>query len=62
MSCPGIPVDDSAAAFSVCKSAAFLDELRGKGLPVTGAYLVPEGASTPWSSLPMFLTTASPEK
>ena len=45
MSCPGIPVDDSAAAFSVCKSAAFLDELRSKGLPVTGAYLVPEGAS-----------------
>ena len=45
MSCPGIPVDDSAAAFSICKSAAFLDELRGKGLPVTGAYVVPEGAS-----------------
>jgi phenylphosphate carboxylase alpha subunit len=45
MSCPGIPVDDSAGAFSVCKSAAFLDELRGKGLPVTGAYLIPEGAS-----------------
>ncbi|HUL20024.1 MAG TPA: UbiD family decarboxylase [Thermodesulfobacteriota bacterium] len=45
MSCPGIPVDDSAAAFSVCKSAAFLDELRGKGLPVTGAYVIPEGAS-----------------
>ena len=45
MGCPGIPVDESAAAFSVCKSAAFLDELRGKGLPVTGAYMVPEGAS-----------------
>jgi 4-hydroxy-3-polyprenylbenzoate decarboxylase len=45
MGCPGIPVDESAAAFSVCKSAAFLDELRGKGLPVTGVYMVPEGAS-----------------
>ncbi|MDP2917190.1 MAG: UbiD family decarboxylase [Dehalococcoidia bacterium] len=45
MSCMGVPVDESAAAFAVCKSASFLDELRSKGLPVTGAYLVPEGAS-----------------
>ena len=45
MSCMGIPVDDSAAIFSVCKSAAFLDELRARGLPVTGAYVIPEGAS-----------------
>jgi len=44
-SCPGIPVDDSAAVFSVNKSAQFLDELRSKGLPVTGAYLIIEGAS-----------------
>ena len=44
-SCPGVPVDDSAAVFSVNKSAQFLDELRSKGLPVTGAYLIIEGAS-----------------
>lgn len=45
MSCMGIPVDDSAGMFAVAKSAAFLDELRAKGLPVTGAYLIPEGAT-----------------
>lgn len=44
-SCPGVPLDDSAAVFSVNKSAQFLDELRSKGLPVTGAYLIVEGAS-----------------
>ena len=44
-SCPGVPLDDSAAVFSVNKSAQFLDELRSKGLPVTGAYLIIEGAS-----------------
>jgi 4-hydroxy-3-polyprenylbenzoate decarboxylase len=44
-SCMGIPVDESAAIFSVCKSAAFLEELRAKGLPVTGAYVIIEGAS-----------------
>lgn len=45
MSCMGIPTDESAAAFSVCKSAGFLDELRAHGLPVTGAYVIIEGAS-----------------
>jgi phenylphosphate carboxylase alpha subunit len=45
MSCMGIPVDDCGAMFAVCKSAAFLDELRAKGLPVTGANVVPEGAT-----------------
>ena len=45
MSCMGIPVDDSAAIFAVGKSAAFLDELRSKGMPVTGVYVTPEGAS-----------------
>lgn len=45
MSCMGIPVDDSAGMFAVAKSGAFLDELRAKGLPVTGAYLIPEGAT-----------------
>ncbi|OGA45682.1 MAG: hypothetical protein A3G25_03940 [Betaproteobacteria bacterium RIFCSPLOWO2_12_FULL_63_13] len=44
-SCPGVPLDDSASVFSVNKSAQFLDELRSKGLPVTGAYLIVEGAS-----------------
>lgn len=44
-SCPGVPLDDSAAVFSVNKSAQFLDELRSKGLPVTGCYLIVEGAS-----------------
>ncbi len=43
MSCMGVPVDDSHAIFSVCKSAAFLEELRARGLPVTGAYMIPEG-------------------
>lgn len=45
MSCMGVPTDESAAVFAVGKSAAFLDELRCKGLPVTGANLIIEGAS-----------------
>jgi len=45
MSCMGIPVDDNHALFSICKSAAFLEELRDRGLPVTGAYVTPEGTS-----------------
>ena len=45
MSCMGIPVDDNHALFSVNKSAAFLEELRDRGLPVSGAYIFPEGVS-----------------
>ena len=45
MSCMGIPVDDNHALFSVNKSAVYLEELRDRGLPVTGAYVFPEGVS-----------------
>lgn len=45
MSCMGIPVDDNHALFSINKSAAFLEELRDRGLPVSGAYVFPEGVS-----------------
>ena len=45
MSCMGIPVDDNHALFSVNKSGVFLEELRDRGLPVTGAYVFPEGCS-----------------
>lgn len=44
MSCMGVPVDDCQSIFSVCKSAVYLEELRSHGLPVTGAYLIPESA------------------
>lgn len=41
MSCMGVPVDDNCV-ISLTKSAAILEELMAKGLPVTGVNIFPE--------------------
>lgn len=45
MSCMGVPVDDSAALFSITGSAELFNELQSKGLPVTSVFIPPEGVT-----------------
>ncbi|MFC2013675.1 UbiD family decarboxylase [Chloroflexota bacterium] len=44
IACPGIPIEDSNGV-SVTRGAEFLQVLRARGLPVSGVYVPPEGAS-----------------
>ncbi|MDO8721375.1 MAG: UbiD family decarboxylase [Syntrophales bacterium] len=40
----GVPVDDAGATAAITRSGELLNDLKGKGLPVTSVFIPPEGA------------------